>query len=160
MKKAGPLTMVLVLFLGLSGCAPASKVMFNPMTGKIGRCAAGIAAAKVAQERCVADLKMVGYIEIERYGVVGMDFDRTKLTDPLMVLKVVPGSPAAVAGVKPGDQVIARDDTKINTMGDFLSLPIQKPGVMYEYKVRRAGQDLIFRMRAVPYPEVHNISSQ
>lgn len=160
MKKAALLAMILALFVGLSGCASPSKVLFNPMTGKIGRCDAGIAVAKVVQERCVADLKMVGYIDIERYGVTGMDLAQPKPTDPLMVLRVVPGSPADIAGVKPGDQVIARDDTRLNTMGEFRSLPVQKPGVMYEYKLRRGGQDLTFRMRAVPYSEFHNTGNQ
>jgi S1-C subfamily serine protease len=52
-----------------------------------------------------------------------------KTTDGALVLGVAPGSPAAAAGVRPGDVIVRLDSTDVHNVGDLdTALRAKKPG--------------------------------
>src|SRR5262245_18153891 len=60
----------------------------------------------------------------------------------LLVREVTANSPAAKAGLKPGDQVIKIDDKDVTDMGMFLkSIGDRKPGDKVNFKVVRDGKE-------------------
>lgn len=64
----------------------------------------------------------------------------------VVIDKVVPGSPAAQAGLMPGDVFVSLDNFPVDEQGD-VSIVIggKKPGDGVAVKVRRAGQEMLFK---------------
>jgi serine protease Do len=61
----------------------------------------------------------------------------------VMVAEVLPGSPAARAGMRTGDRVIQLDEVKVNSGQDLLvELARKKPGDKVQLVVRRSGRTL------------------
>lgn len=63
----------------------------------------------------------------------------------VVIDKVVPGSPAAQAGLMPGDVFVSLDNFPVDEQGD-VSIVIggKKPGDRVAVKVRRTGQEMLF----------------
>jgi S1-C subfamily serine protease len=133
--------------------------MVNPTTGNTvmvsthswGYGAAGIAAAigaQQAQKSKVETMKGAGWVEIENLAVVGINVPKELDAKP-KVLMVNPGSPADLAGMRPGDILLASNDIKVDTVGALHSIPRYKIGDDVEYKVFRDGKELTFKMKAV-----------
>ena len=57
--------------------------------------------------------------------------------------------------LKVGDRIIERDGVKINTAGDFQSMPLIRIGQQVVYKILRDGQQIIVTLKAVPIKVVH-----
>jgi regulator of sigma E protease len=70
--------------------------------------------------------------------LVGMRLQQPKL-EPL-IGGLEPGSPAAQAGLKPGDRVTRVDDKPVATWGDFVRLVQQSPGVPMRLEIERGAE--------------------
>jgi regulator of sigma E protease len=76
---------------------------------------------------------------------------------PARVASVVPGSPAAVAGLKPGDVVLSAAGQSIDGW-DGLARVIQlRANVPLALHINRGGQDLVLTATPAPTPEVDPI---
>ena len=98
------------ILLLLSGCATYSQLYVNS-AGDVVACSAtgqglfGMATAANATDNCGRQMRNAGYVEIERAGVVGIRLSDTAAGEAVRVLMVATGSPAAAAGVLPGDTI-------------------------------------------------------
>jgi S1-C subfamily serine protease len=82
-------------------------------------------------------------------GVVGRDDGGAGA----VVLSVVPGSPAAGAGVRPGDVVEAVDSHPIASLADLEArLYVSRPGTALQLTVLRAGSVETMTVTVAPYP--------
>jgi serine protease DegQ len=65
------------------------------------------------------------------------------VTEGVLVIDVVPGSPAATAGILPGDVISAIDGSPIRTVADFLvALREREPGDTVEITLIRGGGEV------------------
>lgn len=94
----------------IAGCVTPSQMLVNPR-GQLMRCSAtgwGFIGAPLAQQsynKCVSDLRDVGYLEVEQAGATGILISLTEPTTA-RIITVIPNSPAAGAGVLVGDRII------------------------------------------------------
>jgi regulator of sigma E protease len=65
------------------------------------------------------------------------------ILEPVIVSKVVPGAPAAAAGVKPGDTIRAIDGTPIRNFDDMIHIVSLNTGETLAITVDRQGKSLI-----------------
>jgi regulator of sigma E protease len=77
-------------------------------------------------------------------------------TSPASIGTVVEGSPAAVAGIRPGDQIVAVNGRHIETFADLKSYVALRPGQPMNFTVRRDGAELA--VHATPRAEVESDS--
>lgn len=71
----------------------------------------------------------------------------------VIVTNVVPGSPAAQAGIQPGDQLAQIDDTAVAVGSQVVEITMQhKPGDTVSVTVVRLGQQLVFKIMLGTYP--------
>ena len=75
----------------------------------------------------------------------------------LQVEQVVPGSPAAKAGIKTGDVVLASGDTALKSVAEVQKLVQAAGGKSVALKVRRAGQEIVIEVKPEPRKETANI---
>jgi membrane-associated protease RseP (regulator of RpoE activity) len=163
MKKIVVLMLVMAGLL-ISGCATPSQVLVNPDTGQNVRCAhsawgwglvgaVAISTAYASQSECIKSAKQMGYIEIEKFAVIGIRShdrkDSSNLSKEVIILAVKPGSPASKVGIKVGDKIIERDGTPIKCLGDYMSLPYPNVGDNIQLKVDRNGEILIFNVKTI-----------
>ncbi len=72
----------------------------------------------------------------------------------ILVTKVIPGSPAAKAGMKQGDVVVKLDGQDINALGDLRrALDLHKPGDEVTVELVRSGQSMTVTATLVEAPE-------
>lgn len=78
------------------------------------------------------------------YGIdLGMDLIPDLKTERYHVADIEPGSPAAKAGLQPGDEVTGIDGRHISIRGElFEALLSKKAGQDYEFTVRRKGSEI------------------
>lgn len=128
----------------LAACATPSTMFVSP-DGKIIRCAAhgwGYVGASMAQgihDRCTADAKATGLIPIAEAGSIGV----MPSTEPssMRILKVVPGSPADLGGIKSGDSIVAIDDQPVNNWADARRLIFGRKNTPVKVTYRSGGVD-------------------
>ena len=105
--KITPCLYVLLISTCLTSCATFSRMFINE-DGQIMQCSAtgqgivGMGVASNAERSCEDNLRAAGYIELEKAGVIGIEFSETKNDTVVKVLKVYNPSPADSAGIKPG----------------------------------------------------------
>jgi C-terminal processing protease CtpA/Prc len=148
----------------INGCATPSQILVNLYTGQAVRCAhtawgwglagaVAISTAYASQNECIKSAKQMGYIEIEKVGVIGIKThdrrDSSNLLKEVIVLAVTPGSPANKAGIKVGDKIIERDGTPIKCLGDYFSLPYPNVGDSIQLEIDRNGEILIFNVGTI-----------
>lgn len=127
-----------LMVAGLAACSQ-STVFVGP-DGQTARCASwgtGIAGASMAnanQNNCEKDMRSVGKLPISEAGAVGI----TPSSDGngLTILKVAPGSPAAQAGIQPGDVIVAVNGQKVANAKDARSLLFGRLGDPVELTYR------------------------
>jgi S1-C subfamily serine protease len=67
-----------------------------------------------------------------------------KATDGALVVAVAKGSPAAAAGIKPGDVIVGLGDVTVHTVEDMLgALRQHKPGDTVQLKINRDGTETV-----------------
>jgi C-terminal processing protease CtpA/Prc len=88
-------------------------------------------------------------VPIEKLATTGIKTDQDNLKSEAIVLNVYPSSPAAEAGVKPGDKIIEKNGQPIKTVGDLRYTPSIEIGDIVEYKMLRDGKPLVFSLKAV-----------
>ncbi|MBS3917515.1 MAG: PDZ domain-containing protein [Deltaproteobacteria bacterium] len=149
------LTFILLAAVFLSGCAK-SQVLVRPYSGETIRCwyYGTQLLPYLSYQQCIKDAESLGYVKLEELATTGI-YGPSDPTKPLTILRIDPGSPAALAGLKVGDRIIERDGVKINTAGDFQSMPLIRIGQQVVYKILRDGQQIIVTLKAVPIKVVH-----
>ena len=71
------------------------------------------------------------------------------------VSRVLPGYPAAAAGLRPGDHILSIDDVRITADDEFKSHVFDaRPGTSPTLVVERDGEHLVFRPTLVAWPTV------
>ena len=111
-----PTLLIATSVIGLVACAHGN-VTFVDRDGTTHGCAVtglgaiGASVAQDTQNRCVDSAKAAGYIPIEEAGSIGL----VSSTEPssLRVVRVLASSPADLAGIKPGDSIVAVDDQPV-----------------------------------------------
>jgi len=74
-------------------------------------------------------------------------YPEIKIDRGLYVLEVVPGGPAARAGIRAGDYIIEFAGTKVNDVGTFVAVLAEKsPGDTVPIKVLRKGNEITFNV--------------
>jgi regulator of sigma E protease len=68
-----------------------------------------------------------------------------------VVGQVVPGTPAAAAGLRPGDRIVEVQGNAINTWFDLIDIVGQRPGQNLDFKIKRDGAVLDMKIT----PEAH-----
>jgi membrane-associated protease RseP (regulator of RpoE activity) len=128
----------------LVACATPSTMFVSP-DGKVTRCAAhgwGYVGAPMAQgihDSCTADAKAAGQIPMTEAGSIGV-MPSTEVSS-MRILKVVPGSPADLGGIKAGDSIIAVDDQPVTNWADARRLIFGRKGTSVKVTYRSGGVD-------------------
>lgn len=65
-----------------------------------------------------------------------------KVTEPMIVERVVPGTPAAKAGLEDGDVIVQADGKPIRNVKELMAVTHPRAGTPTEYVVERAGKRL------------------
>jgi S1-C subfamily serine protease len=102
-------------------------------------------------ERAAEQLAMTGHVVRAWLGIEGVDLTAARPGTPsapqgALVDEVAPGSPAALAGLRPGDVIVALDGQPVRSMGDLLRvLSLMQPGTAVVLTVVRDGQASLLR---------------
>jgi len=73
---------------------------------------------------------------------------------PPEIEQVRPGSPAAAAGMQPGDRIVAVDGQPVRTLDDLIAaIEGKPPGTQLEIQLERAGQQLTVRPTLAERPK-------
>lgn len=67
--------------------------------------------------------------------------------DLLQVMDVIPGAPAATAGIRPHDQILAVDDISVRDVAELQAVVQRSNGQVVRLQVRRAGETLQLPVR-------------
>jgi regulator of sigma E protease len=78
--------------------------------------------------------------------LLGLGFEFWRPAAPARLGKVIEGGPAALAGLKPGDLIVAANGTSIRSYGELAQYINARPGETLALDVRRAASDLKFRV--------------
>jgi len=102
----------------------------------------GAVTAVGAHERCVEDMKRLGFMELSRV-FWGVKKFSSWTNSPARVLEVIDGSPAAISGVKAGDVIVAMDGKAVATPKDVMQLiGTKQPGDRLQANISRDGKTL------------------
>lgn len=138
-------TAVILLVLAFGGCATPSQMFINPQ-GQVMRCSAsgwgyiGAPLANRSFDQCVEDMKSLGYVKLENVGLVGIMLSHSDTTLPLVQV-VTPESPAAFAGILPGDEIFEIDGHTVFSGPSALQALFGGVGQPVNIKYRRAGKE-------------------
>lgn len=88
-------------------------------------------------DQCVASAKAVGQLPLPEAGGIGVVLSTD--VSSLRLLKVVPGSPAAMAGMKPGDTILMLDDQVTANQGDARRMMFGRRGTPIKVTFRSDG---------------------
>jgi C-terminal processing protease CtpA/Prc len=83
---------------------------------------------------------------LKKSGWMGIEYDEKDSKGGITVRRVVPGSPAEAAGIKPGDRLVSVDGARFgdNTAERCVTCEKTKdrwvPGQKFDYVLQRAGQ--------------------
>jgi C-terminal processing protease CtpA/Prc len=105
----------------------------------------GAPLAQRAYDKCVSDLRSVGYLEVEEAGATGI---QVSLADPTTarIIAVMPNSPAANAGVLVGDRIIEVNGQPVATTAIALQLMFGRKGETVSIRVRRGEEEKPFTL--------------
>lgn len=78
--------------------------------------------------------------------MITMVFIYARVPLPAVISEVVPGRAAAIAGVQPGDSVVAVDTVRVTVWGDMVGAILSAPGKDITLHVVRAGVPLSIRL--------------
>lgn len=125
--------------------APSFMFIMHPLIdarGVVIPCMGAGIAAPAAFIYCDKHFRPFGYIKFGDLATTGLHFDPAQ-TDAAIVQSVDPASPAATAGVQPGDEIIAVDDKPITPR---LTEQVNEhifghPGDIFHLKVRSGSAD-------------------
>lgn len=115
----------------LAACTTPSTVLVTP-EGKMVRCAAhgwGYIGAPLAQDihdKCVGDVRYTGALPVEQAGSIGVMPSSEPST--VKVLKVAPGSPAELVGIKAGYIIVAVDGQPVGNWADARKMLFGRAG--------------------------------
>jgi len=140
-----------------TGCATHSQVLVNA-EGQTYRCASwgqglvGVIQSANIQNDCISSMKAMGYVEIEKASAVGIIF-RDSLSS--QVLKVIPKSPAEIAGIHSGDVILMVDNISVRTQKETRVLLFGEIGTMAKLRIKREGeQDKEYTIRRAAYVSI------
>ncbi len=106
---------------------------------------------RIARDLLVASSSPVGFmgvIAVAGDPLVGAGRDSASSRLPLMITRVLPGSPADAAGIRPGDQLLALDGRPVASMEQVADLiAASPPGREVRVRVLREGTSLQFVTR-------------
>lgn len=152
----------LAVFVCLSaGCVSHSQIMMNPQ-GEVIRCASwgygvvGIGMADHNQSICIRDHKLLGYVEIEKVGAIGVGLSKDGLP---FIIQVMKNSPAEKAGLVIGDKIMAINGQKVERVDIARPLLFDRPGTALEIQIVREGIEHRFKMIRIPYTEIFGAPS-
>ena len=158
-----PSIVLLFAALAIQGCVSHSQIMINSQ-GQMYRCGSwgqglgGVIAAEQIHKDCMTSMLAAGYLEIERAGVIGITFAESLPGDTITsVLKVADKSPAATAGIKPGDKVFKVDDLAVRTMNDARSVMFGIADTPVRLTVFRGELVLTFNLVRASYTKVYGM---
>ena len=150
-----------VLFL-LSGCATFTQQYVNAegdsrFCESTGTGLIGMAAAASSTAGCGESFRALGYYPIDQAGAVGIKF-RGKVTDTsLIVLSVIPGSPADKMGIKPGHRIYAVDGQMVTDKYDALVLMFGEWGRFVNITYWNGTDTATVRVMRAQYKSVYGI---
>ncbi len=95
------------------------------------------------------------------YGILGMVSVKLPLADHYLVVKVIPGCPAAEAGIKPGDKQISTNGhvwTSKDTRKTYWQISDGKAGTPVDLVLMRKGEMLQFHLTRMNIEDLPNPS--
>ena len=95
-----------------------------------------------------------GYLEIERAGVIGVQFSNSTNDSLLRVLKVFDKSPASQAGIRAGDYVIEISRQKVDNLKDAQGLLFGIAGTTVDLVIIRDSERIPLTIMRLPYTRV------
>lgn len=150
--------------VAIVGCASYSQLFVNS-NGDVVPCSAtgqglvGMAVASNAVNDCSANMRLAGYVELERAGVLGITLSDTSPGEPIRILKVTAGSPAAIAGILPGDTIDSIEGQPAGSKSDANQLLFGLAGTDVEVTIQRAGEQIDLEITRAPYTEIYGVAA-
>lgn len=95
--------------------------------------------AQGIHDSCTADAKAAGLIPMTEAGSIGV-MPSTDVSS-MRILKVVPGSPADLGGIKAGDSIVAVDDQPVTNWADARRLIFGRINTPVKVTYRSGGVD-------------------
>lgn len=154
MKTSSLLCSSSVALVLVAGCVSPSQVLVGPQ-GDARRCAAngwGYVGAPLAEHsvhNCVADLRGLGYLPVEEVGTLGIQLSEA---DPraAIVTVVGPNSPAAHAGIQPGDQIVKVNGLPVLDRAAARTMMFGKAGATVNLAIKRGGSEIVVSVKEAP----------
>lgn len=88
-------------------------------------------------------------------GWIGIEYDRQEESGTITVTKVIPGSPAEAAGLRPGDELVALNGVKLAAAQEEALKQARgewKPGQQVTYTIKRGGAEQKVALTLAPWP--------
>ena len=142
----------------LSGCVAQSQVYINPARHTV-RCSSsgwgvsGVIASGINMGNCSTDYANLGYLPLEEAGVTGINF--LKANDPLVINKVVAGSPAAKANIVAGDTIVSINGEKPANAGEAIKMLFGRAGSTITLVLKGTPAPRTVDLTLVPYPSLY-----
>ncbi len=136
-----------------------SQLMMDP-NGQIIRCDSfswgyvGGPMARQIQNDCIESHRRMGFVEIEQVGAIGINMNKET---PPIITHIVKGSPAEIAGLALGDQILTVDGQKVIRGEMAQALFFSRPGMPIELTIMREGIERRFRTVRKSYVEVFGL---
>lgn len=125
-------------------CATPSTLMVGD-GNRVVRCAAyghglvGVGLAGDIRDQCVADHARLGYLPFP-VAFWGISLPTDWSATPVTAVKIIPGSPADVSGIKVGDTIRELDGTALASVRDaWVILSRKAPGEQLRARIERGG---------------------
>lgn len=135
---------VLLLALALVGCAPASTTLVSS-GGDVRRCPSR------EGEACIERARAGGYVERNQVGGIGVTVaEGAEPGRGLRILKVLPGSPAAAAGIASGDFLVRVKGEDVRRRREARMLMFGRAGTKVEVTVRKGKRLESLTIERVP----------
>lgn len=115
----------------------------------------GVVIASKSKNQCVQDMRKLGFLEVERAGVIGLKYYSIQPDTIAKVLQVASISPAQRAGMLPGDIVIKVDGQSVASARDAQILIFGLEATRIELTVFRGGREMVFKMVRNAYSVVY-----
>ncbi len=118
----------------LAGCVFQSQILMNNQ-------AQGVHCPFMNRDSCVEYYKQMGYVEIEKVGMVGV-----MTAEDCSVTKVFKDSPADRAGIKVGDVIVSVNGKAVKNNRELSIASFGLAGDPVELKVRRGKEGFTFKI--------------